>query len=207
MPSAKPKMSRREQREASRQAILDAAADHFARFGFEGASLNAISEQSGVSKQNLIYYFGSKEKLWEATVEHVFDEVNAAFTEHWQNRAHDRIESLRDSIRIYFDVARRYPAYVLIPMIEGINDTWRSQLLARKYLAPHVASFDRFIRNLVEAGEITDVPALHVQNLVTGGAQLFLALAPLWAHATEEDTASEAFLTAYAETVVKLLTE
>lgn len=207
MSVAKPKLTRREQREASRKAILEAAADQFSRFGFEGASLNAISDQSGVSKQNLIYYFESKEKLWEAAVAHTFDSVNAAFREHWQSRPHDQIQSLRDSIRIYFDVARRYPAYVLIPMIEGINDTWRSELLAKKYLAPHVTSFETFIGDLIEAGEITDVPALHVQNLVAGGAQLFLALAPLWAHAVNKDTTSEAFLTTYADTVVKLLTE
>ncbi|MCI0570157.1 MAG: TetR/AcrR family transcriptional regulator [Myxococcaceae bacterium] len=42
---------------------------HFARYGFEGASLQAIAEEVGTSKQALIYHFKSKEGLREAVIE------------------------------------------------------------------------------------------------------------------------------------------
>lgn len=197
------KLTRAEQRQAAMRAVLDAAADQFAHYGFEGASLNVIADQSGVSKQNLIYYFGSKDDLWKATVADIFEQVNAEFQANGDRV--DRARTLKELTAGYFDIARRYPAYVLIPMIEGINDTWRSRLLAEKYLSPHIAGFEGRVRALVEAGEIVDVPALHLQNLVTGGAQLFLALAPLWAHAIKSDTTSEEFLASYGETVSALL--
>jgi len=201
----KAKLSRAEQRETARRAILDAAAIQFSHVGFEGASLNVIAEESGVSKQNIVYYFGSKEELWKATVADIFEHVNLEFE---RNRATaSNANTLNELIATYYDIARRYPAYVLIPMLEGINDTWRSELLAKSYLAPHIEGFESTVTALVASGEIKDVDPLHLQNLVTGGAQLFLALAPLWSHAIETDTASEAFLAAYAKSVTDLLSQ
>jgi AcrR family transcriptional regulator len=57
----------------NRSRLLHAAADVFAEFGFEGASLRAIAEAAGVSFQLIAYYFGSKEELWVATVDYLFE--------------------------------------------------------------------------------------------------------------------------------------
>ena len=198
------KVSRAQQRARARRAILDEAANQFAHFGFEGASLNVIAKNSKISKQNIVYYFGSKEELWKATVDDLFEQVNQDLER--AAIAADGTRPLDQLITSYYEIARRYPAYVLIPMLEGINNTWRSELLAKSYLAPHIQGFESTIRTLVEAGEIKEVDPLHLQNLVTGGAQLFLALAPLWAHAINADTTSETFLEKYANTVSKLLT-
>lgn len=203
MSNAKP--SRAEKRETARRAILDAAAVQFSHLGFEGASMNVIAEKSGISKQNIVYYFSSKKELWKATVADVFEHVNLEF-----ERKRETVSSahtLNGLIATYYDIARRYPAYVLIPMLEGINDTWRSELLAKSYLAPHIQAFEGTVAALVASGEIKDQDPLHLQNLVTGGAQLFLALAPLWSHAIATDTASEAFLSAYAKSVTDLLSQ
>ena len=57
----------------NRSRLLHAAADVFAEFGFEGASLRAIADTAGVSFQLIAYYFGSKEELWVATVDFLFE--------------------------------------------------------------------------------------------------------------------------------------
>lgn len=57
----------------NRARLLQAASDAFAEFGFEGASLRAIADAAGVSFQLIAYYFGSKEELWVATVDYLFD--------------------------------------------------------------------------------------------------------------------------------------
>jgi TetR/AcrR family transcriptional regulator len=46
--------------------ILAAALDVFARHGFAGATLDEIATGAGMSKPNLIYYFGSKEEVYQA---------------------------------------------------------------------------------------------------------------------------------------------
>ena len=48
----------------TRQVILSAARRQFAEKGFYGASIAAISDDVGVSKQALLHHFGTKEKLY-----------------------------------------------------------------------------------------------------------------------------------------------
>jgi TetR/AcrR family transcriptional regulator len=57
----------------NRSRLLQAATDNFAEFGYEGASLRAIADSAGVSFQLIAYYFGSKEELWIATVDFLFE--------------------------------------------------------------------------------------------------------------------------------------
>jgi AcrR family transcriptional regulator len=57
----------------NRTRLLQAATDAFAEQGFEGASLRVIADSAGVSFQLITYYFGSKEALWIATVEYLFE--------------------------------------------------------------------------------------------------------------------------------------
>jgi AcrR family transcriptional regulator len=59
---------------AVRERLLQTAVDSFARFGFEGSSLRAIAQEAGVAFQLITYYFGSKEDLWLATVDHLYGE-------------------------------------------------------------------------------------------------------------------------------------
>lgn len=46
------------------QAILAAAVDEFASYGFHDASLNRVIEAAGISKGSMYYYFDSKEDLY-----------------------------------------------------------------------------------------------------------------------------------------------
>lgn len=57
----------------NRSRLMQAATDAFAEFGYEGASLRAIADTAGVSFQLIAYYFGSKEELWIATVDFLFE--------------------------------------------------------------------------------------------------------------------------------------
>lgn len=52
----------------SQGRILDAAEIVFARLGFEGAGMKAISERAGVAQGLLHYHFGNKEGLYETVI-------------------------------------------------------------------------------------------------------------------------------------------
>jgi len=54
-------------KEAKRAAITQAAAEVFARKGFQGASVDDIATAAGVSKGSLYSYFDNKEELFYAT--------------------------------------------------------------------------------------------------------------------------------------------
>jgi AcrR family transcriptional regulator len=54
--------------ERTREAILVAAEDCFARLGFEGTSLQQIAEAAGVARSTPAYFFRSKETLYDAVL-------------------------------------------------------------------------------------------------------------------------------------------
>jgi AcrR family transcriptional regulator len=55
--------------EQSQQLILAAAEAEFADKGLAGARVDEIAEESGVNKQMIYYYYGSKEDLYLAVLE------------------------------------------------------------------------------------------------------------------------------------------
>jgi TetR/AcrR family transcriptional regulator len=60
-------------RERLEHEILRAAKKLFAQRGFGGVSLDHIAREVGASKQNLLYYFPSKEELYRRVLHGVLD--------------------------------------------------------------------------------------------------------------------------------------
>jgi AcrR family transcriptional regulator len=64
--------------EANRSHILRAAIDEFAARGVRGASMDAIARRTRTTRALINYYFGSKEHLYIAVLEHVYSEIRIA---------------------------------------------------------------------------------------------------------------------------------
>jgi AcrR family transcriptional regulator len=58
-----------------RRRILEAAAKEFATYGYEGASLNRILEEAGISKGAAYYYFDDKADVYTTTLLHYLEEL------------------------------------------------------------------------------------------------------------------------------------
>src|SRR5262245_25732000 len=63
---------------ANRASIVRAAIDEFAARGFKGASMDAIAARTDNTRALINYYFGGKEKLYLAVLEHVYSEIRQA---------------------------------------------------------------------------------------------------------------------------------
>jgi AcrR family transcriptional regulator len=61
----------------TRERFLGIATKHFARHGFERASLNAILSEAGLSKGSYYYYFDDKDDLFATALESAFDTMAA----------------------------------------------------------------------------------------------------------------------------------
>ena len=90
-----------------REKILKQATEEFARIGFEGARVDRIAARCRVSKNMLYYYFKSKEGLFVAALEQMYqdlreqqkdlsvrasDPVSHICIEGWQQKAADLFE-------------------------------------------------------------------------------------------------------------------
>ena len=62
--------------EDTRRRILDTAIEVFAAIGYEAASTRALAERAGVNLPAIPYYFGSKEALYRAAIEHIVREID-----------------------------------------------------------------------------------------------------------------------------------
>lgn len=72
----KPKSTRADG-QATREAILDAAADEFAAKGYELASVRAICAKAGANVALANRYFGSKESLYRLVAKRLFGDLGA----------------------------------------------------------------------------------------------------------------------------------
>jgi AcrR family transcriptional regulator len=64
--------------EANRARILHAAIEEFAARGFKGASMDSIAARTHTTRALINYYFGGKEKVYLAVLEHVYGEIRQA---------------------------------------------------------------------------------------------------------------------------------
>src|SRR5262245_64098059 len=64
--------------EANRARILDAATREFAARGFKGASMGAIAARTRTTRALINYYFGGKERIYLAVLEHVYTDIRQA---------------------------------------------------------------------------------------------------------------------------------
>jgi AcrR family transcriptional regulator len=69
--------SRALQKEATRQAVLDAAREEFERVGFDAANVRAIAARAGVSVGTVMHHAGEKRDLLHAAL---FDDLEATLT-------------------------------------------------------------------------------------------------------------------------------
>ncbi|MGK2869580.1 MAG: TetR/AcrR family transcriptional regulator [Mycobacterium sp.] len=91
-------------RSARRTQIVDAAIDVIAEVGFAQASIRKIADRVGIAMSAVLYHFGTKDKLVEAIVEHMYrtmlDTVAPAVAA--ESTAADKLEAyIRSSINYF----------------------------------------------------------------------------------------------------------
>jgi TetR/AcrR family transcriptional regulator len=90
---------RRRDAERTKEAILVAAEDCFARLGFGGTSLQQIGEAAGVARSTPAYFFGSKEALYDAVLARAVARAQESMARAYAEGDGDR--SLEDAVESY----------------------------------------------------------------------------------------------------------
>jgi TetR/AcrR family transcriptional regulator len=118
--------------------ILKAALDVFSTYGFRGATVDQIAVKCGLSKPNLLYYFRSKDEIYQAVLEDTLEKWLAPLA--MLHVESDPITELSRYISAKLDMSFANPA--------------ASRLFANEILhgAPHVGKFLKGpLKDLVEA--------------------------------------------------------
>jgi TetR/AcrR family transcriptional regulator len=142
-------------------AIVHEAVRIFAECGYEGASVAAIAEHAGLSKQNLMYYFPTKQALYERVLDDVLDD--------WLERMdglNDPGQDPRDLLRAYIGAKLRFsseqPWASRVYAMEVVSGAqfYGAQIQARvvPLLRRDIATFEQWIAE----GRIAPVNATHL---------------------------------------------
>jgi TetR/AcrR family transcriptional regulator len=148
----------------TRTRLLHAATECFAEFGYEGTSTREIANRANVAQQLITYHFGSKERLWKASVDYLHQEflqtmdglhfdssgdLKAQFAEHQRTVFEDRLlrpYMARIWTHEFLSGAQRF-SRVIAPMLGDFAET---------VLDPYFAEVvDRGIISRFSAGEAT----------------------------------------------------
>ncbi|WP_082703810.1 TetR/AcrR family transcriptional regulator [Novosphingobium sp. Fuku2-ISO-50] len=165
---------------SGRHEILVAALNAFARDTFGGASLPDIARQAGVGTPLIHYHFGTKEKLWKATVAYAFDElVRPLHAIAAASRDLQPVDGLRLLCRTLIQFASEYPEHVLVLINEARTPGERLEWVIENHLRIIHGHFDRMIERAVAAGQIKAIPAVHLTNIIIQSIVYFYPSVPL----------------------------
>ncbi|MEZ4371104.1 MAG: TetR/AcrR family transcriptional regulator [Polyangiaceae bacterium] len=104
--------------ELTRSRILDSASSHFAQLGLGGVSVRDIARSAGVSLGMVHHYFGSKDELYQACVDSMYQELHGMRAELMaQLKTASSVEQLiSDAVRVSFHFAREHQTSIRLLM-------------------------------------------------------------------------------------------
>jgi TetR/AcrR family transcriptional regulator len=170
-------------REEVESAILREAVRLFAERGFEGTPIAEVAERAGLSKQNLMYYFPTKQSLYKRVLDDVLDEWLARMAT-LADPDQDPADVLRAYVAAKLRFSREQPLASRVYAMEVIGGAkmYGEQIRYRvvPLLRQDIAVFERWIAD----GKIAHVNATHLlfavwamtQSYADFGAQMGLVL-------------------------------
>ncbi len=166
-------------RVAKVSVICAEAERQFAQYGFEGASLDMIAQTLGISRQNLLYYFPSKELLYIQVLDNVLDE--------WRLRMDGLVSgsnpeaAVRDYIRakLRFSAERPAGSQVFAREVMAGMPRFREAMMARAMPAMNadVKTFERW----ADAGLVAKLDFRHLLFTIWASTQAYADMAPQFA--------------------------
>lgn len=158
------------------EAILAEAERHFARYGFEGVSLDAIATALDLSRQNLLYHWPSKEDLYLAVLNSVMGEWMAnmnAITE-----AADPHQALHAYVTAKLRFSRERPSGNAVFTREIMAGAPRYADVLKTQVMPLLhADVERF-EGWADQGLIRRLDFTHLMFLIWASTQAYADLGP-----------------------------
>lgn len=171
------KVVRKRDSAGTRARILNVATREFANKGFEGAKTDDIADRARINKRMIYHYFSSKEQLYLAVLEAVYDQARSA--EHRLDL--DRLEPLEALARFVeftFDSFVRDRTFINLLATENRQ---RAKVLKKSERvntmnSPIIAAMDGILKAGVDKGTIRPgLDALQLWITITGVCYFFFS--------------------------------
>ncbi|RLQ23561.1 TetR family transcriptional regulator [Seongchinamella sediminis] len=169
-----------------------ATAEHlFAARGFYGVSIAAIAEQMGLTKQALLHYFSSKEKLYGEVLQAISGELLAVTREIIEREA-DPASRLTELVVAHLHKLLQNPDAARLIMRELLDNEQRAGSAASWYLQPYLETLVDTALMLDPARVEDRGQALAMIYQLLGAAHYFAISGPTLSRMFGPDTYAEA---------------
>ncbi|MFT6913951.1 MAG: TetR/AcrR family transcriptional regulator [Motiliproteus sp.] len=159
-------------REAHEAKILSVAEYVFAQFGYSGTAIEAIAERAGMSKQNLLYYFPSKEILYLRVLATILDLWLEKMVLLDQD-GDDPATMLENYIRGKIELSRVHPSGSKVFANEIINGApyLKSHLVTQ--LVPLLDADVSLVRSWIAEGKMDSIDPYHLFFVIWSSTQTY----------------------------------
>jgi TetR/AcrR family transcriptional regulator len=199
--------SREHQRQETRERILRAAIECFARAGFEAASLSHIAARAGVTKALVQYHYTTKDALWRVAAGRLWQQRNASLSRFLARRGKEALaDTLRPAFTALVEHTREHPQWLWFMFHEAQGDSPRRRWLVDEYLREDYRLGEHFVRQCQAEGLIRPAPPLHLLHLISGALTYNLLVAPQTRAVTGTDLAEPAAIARQVDLLLELIT-
>ncbi len=154
---------------ADLELILRYAIKEFAKCGFGGVSINALSKKVGVADSLFHYHFGSKLELWKSClsligreIEHKFDDLNKISS---GLNGIDRLKMFNKQL-VY--ISAQYPEFQQIVVQEVFSNSERSNWLINDLLKPIYRYFEEILVQEQSLCNLKKIPTANLMSFIIG---------------------------------------
>lgn len=161
----------------TRDNILQAATKVFARYGYDGGSVEKISKSARSVDRMIYYYFGSKEGLFIEVLENAYRRMNDAELKLKLNTSQP-IQGLKEVIAFVLSYYRKNPEFIALLNLENLQ---RGKHIAkseraREYSSPAIAIISELLQHGVAQKLFRkDVSARNVYLLIVATAYFYMS--------------------------------
>lgn len=157
----------------TRQRLLDIAEQLFAERGFYGVSIAAIASEVGLTKQGLLHYFNSKEKLYGAIVQRISDDFQDHQREALQ-ASEDPAERLEKFYAALAEPTETNVQRTRLLMRELLDNNERAAKAENWYLRPFLDRLISMVKDVNKSEKLSDAEALAYGYQLLGAVNYFL---------------------------------
>jgi TetR/AcrR family transcriptional regulator len=177
-----PSRPQTERADLTRARILEAAIRQFSESGLAGARTEQIAEEAGVNKALLYYYFKSKEDLYAAALESVFESVRTDSINVLQADA-SAGERFVQIVLGNFDRSYSHPSLRSLMQQEMVRlhrgEENRLAPMAENFFRPLWIMVDKLLEEGIASGELVPVDPTQMRYAALGANLLYFLSAPL----------------------------
>lgn len=161
----------------TRNNILRSATKVFARYGYEGGSVEKISKAAKSFDRMIYYYFGSKEGLFIEVLEDTYRRMNDAEME-LKLDIEQPVESLAEVVRFVASYYDKNPEFITLLNTENLHRGKHisKSVRAKEYSSPAIDIIRQLLESGVRKGIFrSDVSARNVYLLIAAMGYFYIS--------------------------------